>query len=246
MYYIVEVGSFSYPKPDKEINEDFLLLPNYDYDSDIVFAIADGVGSSNNANKASKCAIDAVKKNLLSESFSIEKAFYSAKTAINELADSNSEYRNSATTLTVVHIQKNTVVIGHIGDCRVYAKKENKLLQLTKDHTRYQELTEEGILNTRRLRQHKDRLSSILTNALSQSYDLNFDIISIPLADLIENGSLIMSVMSDGAYNHWERRARFSENTMNSPSAFTNSLRRRIERDPTDDFTCLSIKIKVE
>ncbi len=39
MYSIVEVGSFSYPKPTKEVNEDFLLLPTYDLESNIIFAI---------------------------------------------------------------------------------------------------------------------------------------------------------------------------------------------------------------
>ena len=48
-------GVFSYPKPTKEVNEDFLLLPTYDLESNIIFAIADGVSSSSSADKASEC-----------------------------------------------------------------------------------------------------------------------------------------------------------------------------------------------
>lgn len=243
MYCIVEVGSFSYPKPTKEVNEDSLLLPTYDLESNIIFAIADGVGSSSNANKASKCAINAISRTLQTRKFSVESALNDAKTAIDELNFSDEEYSDSATTLTIVQIQEKNVVIGHIGDCRVYVKKQNKLLQLTKDHTRYQELLDEGELSVRKLHQHRERLSSILTKALTRSYKLDFDIINIPIDNLIEDGVLAMSLMSDGAYNHWQKRARFSETTMNSPSAFINSLRKRIEKEPTDDFTCLSVKI---
>jgi protein phosphatase len=244
MYYIVEVGSFSFPKPNKEVNEDFLLHPTYDLDSNIIFAIADGVGSSNNANKISECAINAINKTLKAKQFSMESAFQDAKAAIDELSSINDEYSQSATTLTVVHIQADNVVIGHVGDCRAYAKKNNKLQQLTKDHTRYQELIDEGELSVRKLQQHKERLSSVLTNALTKSFKLRFDIINIPIENLIENGYLNILLMSDGAYNHWQKKAKFSENTMNSPSAFINSLRKRIEKDPSDDFTCLSVKVK--
>lgn len=244
MYYIVEVGSFSYPKPNKEVNEDFLLLPTYDLDSNIIFAIADGVGSSSSANKASEYAINAINRTLQSPQFSVECALNNAKIAIDELSSSNEECSDSATTLTIVQIQEKNIVIGHIGDCRAYVKKQNKLLQLTKDHTRYQELIDDGELSIRKLHQHKDRLSSILTKALAKSTKLDFDIVNIPIEELMEHGVLAMSLMSDGAYNHWQKRARFSETTMNSPSAFVNSLRKRIEKEPTDDFSCLSIKIK--
>lgn len=246
MHYIIEIGSFSYPKPTKEINEDFLLLPTYDLNSNIVFAVADGVGSSNKANKASEHAINAINNILRSKDFSIENALENAKNAINNLADSDNQYIDSATTLTIVQIQKHNIIIGHIGDCRAYVKKQNKLLQLTKDHTRYQDLIDSGELSIKKINQHKEKLSSILTKALTRSYPLTFDIINIPIEDFIEDSVLIMSLMSDGAYNHWQKRARFSENTMNSPSAFINSLRKRIEKEPTDDFTCLNVKIKIQ
>ena len=188
MYSIVEVGSFSYPKPTKEVNEDFLLLPTYDLESNIIFAIADGVGSSSSANKASECAINAISRTLRTKKFSVESALNDAKTAIDELTSLDEKYSDSATTLTIVQIQEKNVVIGHIGDCRAYVKKQNKLLQLTKDHTRYQELLDEGELSVRKLHQHRERLSSILTKALTKSYKLDFDIVNIPIENLIEDG----------------------------------------------------------
>lgn len=244
MYHIVEVGSFSFPKPNKAINEDFLLLPTYDLESNIILAIADGVGSSGNANKASECAINAINNMLRQKDFSVESALRSAKSAVDNLGMVNKDFIQSATTLTIIHIKEKEVIIGHIGDCRAYVKKENKLIQLTKDHTRYQELLDKGELGVRKLQQHKERLSSVLTKALVKSVELDFDLINIPIDTLIENGYLTISLMSDGAYNHWQRRAKFSDMTMNSPLAFVNSLRKRIEKNPTDDFTCINVKVE--
>jgi protein phosphatase len=95
MYSIVEVGSFSYPKPTKEVNEDFLLLPTYDLESNIIFAIADGVGSSSSANKASECAINAISRTLRTKKFSVESALNDAKTAIDELTSLDEKYSDS-------------------------------------------------------------------------------------------------------------------------------------------------------
>ena len=52
--------------------------------------------------------------------------------------------------------------------------------------------------------------------------------------------------MSDGAYNIWEKRPVFSQKTLNSPSAFCNSLLRRVERiGAEDDHSLISVKIKI-
>lgn len=244
MYQLIEVGSFSCPKPNKEINEDFLLLPTYDTESNLVFAVADGVGSSRNAHNASRCVLQRISKTLQEKNFSVEYALTKAKEEIDNLSLEGEEYQDSATTLTLVQIRKNDVIIGHIGDSRAYIKNNNKLIQVTKDHTRYQELLDEGELSVKKLQQHKERLSSVLTKALAKSAKLEFDIIKLPIDDLIQEDTIIMSLMSDGAYNHWQKRAKFSITTMNSPLAFTNSLRKRIEKNPTDDFSCITIKLK--
>jgi serine/threonine protein phosphatase PrpC len=243
MYRIAEMGSFSLPRPNKEVNEDFFLLPTYDCESNVVFAIADGVGSLDGASQASIYAINAIKESLSSDDFSIRDAMSKAKKSVDELAKHDRRYAESATTLTVVYIDKKEVTIGHIGDCRAYVKRNNKLFQLTMDHTRYQELLDSDEYPLQKMRRHKDRLSSVITKALSSNVELDYDIISIPINDLVDKDSIIISLMSDGAYDYWDKRPRFSDATMDSPSAFVTSLRKRIQKEPKDDFTCLSVKL---
>lgn len=244
MHRIIEVGSFSYPKPDKNINEDSLLLPTYDLQGNIIFGVADGVGSLNGANEASTCVLSTISKLVKEErDFSIDLAFNKAKKAIDELSINNELFSQAATTLTLVKISKEQVMIGHIGDCRAYVKKGNKFIQLTKDHTRYQQLLDRGEISKRKLLPHKQELSSILTQAINSRVEMKFETINLPIEQLTDEGTIVISLMSDGAHYHWHKRPRFSDTTMRNPLSFVNNLRRRIEKEPSDDFTCLTVKL---
>ncbi|WP_236348539.1 PP2C family protein-serine/threonine phosphatase [Aeromonas veronii] len=244
MYRIVEIGCFSSPRPNKKENEDFLLLPTYDFRKNVVFAVADGVGSLHGSSQASIAAITAISNILKDPDFSIEKAMFQAKDEINYLASRDKTYNQSATTLTLVQVGLDYIRIGHVGDCRAYFKMGGKLVQLTKDHTRYQEVIDSGIYTPQMIHAHKERLTSVITKAITQQHPLDFDIIELPTNDLVDDDNIIITLMSDGAYMHWHKRPRFATSTMNNPLAFVNNLHKRIEKNPSDDYTCLSVKLK--
>ncbi|HHX8640294.1 TPA: PP2C family protein-serine/threonine phosphatase [Vibrio diabolicus] len=247
MIQILEASSFSYPKPMKHENEDFLLQPTYDNQYNLVFAIADGVGSTDGASNASKCAIKSIEKLIKEDSFSIEAALLLAKNDIDILSATDSNLARSATTLTIVQVTKKEIIIGHTGDCRVYVKKGRKLKQLTKDHTRYQEMIDEGEQPIKKINERKERLSSIITKAISPQIELDYEITITSIDEYIEDGTLLFSLMSDGAYDYWHQRPRFSDSTMSTPSAFINSLRKRVERKgPKDDYTCMNVKVEIK
>ena len=67
------------------------------------------------------------------------------------------------------------------------------------------------------------------------------------MKDIIdEQGNLVVNIMSDGAYEFWEKRPKFSLNTMNNPTAFSTSLLKRIEKNgPIDDYSLISTKFKI-
>ncbi|MCD9491726.1 phosphatase 2C family protein [Photobacterium phosphoreum] len=244
MYKILDTGCFSYPAPNKEHTEDALLLPTYN-NNDIIFAIADGVGSSNGANQASEQAIKAVSDTLKQEFFTIQNCFDRAKSYINILSE-NKELKDTATTLTVMQVTDSNLIIGHIGDCRAYYKKDNKLIKITKDHTRYQQLLDSGEHSIQKLRSHKSRLTSVLTHALSYNADADYDMTILPLSEIIDLNKITLILMSDGAYHHWDKRPKFSNATMSSPSAFSNSLRKRIQKDASDDYTFIGVTLQVK
>lgn len=239
MISIIEIASFSFPDNNKEKNEDWLLPPTFDSNYGLVLAIADGVGSSKSPNQASLSAIKSVKKSIECGMFSVKNAFDKAKEEINKLEI------DSATTLTVVHISEGKTTIGHLGDCRVYAKINDKLNQLTIDHNKYKEMFDSGEHKLKNLKNHKERLSAILTKALSKNVSIEPDILTFDTNDFLFNKELNIFIMSDGAYKHWEKRPRFSKNTMDSPLYFASSLKKRILKEIVDDYSFIGVKVSV-
>ncbi|QPG28601.1 protein phosphatase 2C domain-containing protein [Pantoea sp. SM3640] len=237
MKNILDMACFSGKDLNKDHNEDLYLPPTYDKKFNIVFAVADGVGASNDAKQASKIAIEAVRETLYLNEFNIDSAFEKAKKAIDELEI------DTATTLTVVHVTQEEILIGHLGDCRLYYRKNNKLKQITRDQTRYQDLLDSGEHKMKNLRNHKERLSTILTSALSRKVEPKFEKLSIPFKDVEEDGVISLFLMSDGAYKHWHARPSFSEKTMKSSSAFCSSLKKRIEKKILDDYTLIALNL---
>jgi len=139
-------------------------------------------------------------------------------------------------------LPKNPLIVS---DCRAYALIDGRLLQITTDHTKYQNLIKSGEYKPQELRNHKERLSSVLTSAIAKDFSLNYQSLSIRTNEILADGFVTIYLMSDGAYHHWDKRKRFSDNTMRSPASFSSSLKKRIEKDITDDYSFVGVKIRV-
>ncbi|CAI8800027.1 PP2C family protein-serine/threonine phosphatase [Kosakonia quasisacchari] len=248
MLKIIELASFCLAKPGKLINEDACLFPFIHKNGGVVFSVADGVGSYEGAGNASSIAIECLSKELENNEISIDRVLDATKFKLEELSLKDSHFSKAATTLSVVKVTDNKIEIAHIGDSRVYYRdNKNKLKQITKDHTKYQELLDTKEYGIKKIKEHKIRLSSVLTNAISKDHEINYDLYSIDLNDIPKhNGCIFLYAMTDGAYNFWEKRPRLSENTMSSPSSYSSSLRKRIENiGAEDDYTLIAISISV-
>jgi len=62
-------------------------------------------------------------------------------------AETNNTLRGMGTTLTVAGILDNSLILGHVGDSRAYVSRDNRLIQLTVDHTLAQALIDAGVAN---------------------------------------------------------------------------------------------------
>ena len=239
MITISEVACFSFSGPGKASNEDCIFAPVQVRDDSIFLAIADGVGSLDGSAIASKSVILSITDSINNKVQDIKGIFNNAYEAVSE-SDAK-----IATTLTVARLDNSKISIGHIGDCRAYVLIDGKLKQLTKDHTKYQSLISSGEYNSYQLRKHKDRLSSVLTSAIAKEFPLDYDEFNFDIMDYVDNEEIVIYLMSDGAYHHWDKRKRFSNKTMLSPLSFSSSLRKRIEKDMIDDYSLVGVKIKV-
>lgn len=235
---LLSIDTFSFAKDRNGINQDS-ILPLHKLNNGYIFGIADGVGGYLGGEIASKIAIEC-----LESDFSIynpERVFHETLSKIKSLPD---EYKKSATTLTFGYITNDKLLIGHIGDCRLYIKEGNKLRQKTKDHTTHQRLLDEKLYTKKELKELPGK--NVITTAISSQVEMLYNIIVLPIEDLKEaDNKITICIMSDGAHSFWEKCPRFSENTMNSTAKFASALQRRIEKEPSDDYSLIIIKFEI-
>ena len=139
-----------------------------------LIAVADGMGGHAGGEVASAIAINALAQLLpvISDpeidTDSREDLFlnitYEIDSQILEKSKQLPELAGMGTTLTALTISGDNVELLHIGDSRCYRYRDNKLEQLSYDHTVMQELLDQGRLTPEEVFDHPQR--SLLTQAL--------------------------------------------------------------------------------
>lgn len=245
MITLLSCGAFSLSKSSGRENEDAFLLPR-EVDEGYVFAIADGVGSYSGAKESAQIAIEYLANINFAKQFQPEIALNLIKEKISEFTESRHELLKAATTLSYCFLNSEMLNVIHVGDTRVYVKNGTKLQLLTKDHTQHQELLEDGLYTKKELETLPGK--NTLTSALSKLLPVRYQHLTIPTSELCdENGFVTLFIMSDGAHEFWERRPRFSENTLSNVTNFSASLFKRIQRaGPTDDHSLVAAKFLIK
>jgi len=111
-----------------------------------VFSVCDGMGGESLGELASLRAIELLKQTPAEKLYeSPEDYMQRANRLICDEIEKNNRKR-IGTTASVLMIKDETCRICHIGDSRIYRLREGKLVQLTKDHTRVQQMIDAGII----------------------------------------------------------------------------------------------------
>ena len=245
MISLLSCGAFSLSKDAERDNEDAFLLPKKCKDG-YLFAIADGVGSYTGAKEAAESAIQYLSDLPNFYDIAPDDVLNNIKAKIAEFASMRPESMKAATTLSYCAINSKHLDVIHVGDTRVYVKNGNKLQLLTKDHTQHQELFDEGLYTRKELDSIPGK--NTLTSALSKQLPIRYQHVTIPIADLVDqDGIVTLFIMSDGAHHFWERRPRFSPNTLSNVTNFAASLYKRIQRaGPTDDYSLAAASFQIK
>lgn len=171
-------------------NEDSLFA---DEKSNRIFIVADGMGGHNAGEIASKLAIekvsDMLKENLdkLSKADEaeienlIQEAIREANAEIYKQSLSSNSLDGMGTTITLALFVDNKVYFGHVGDSRAYLLRNDKLTQLTEDHTLVCELVKNGTITEVEAKTHPKR--NIITKALGTETSPLPDTISYSVRD---------------------------------------------------------------
>jgi protein phosphatase len=208
-----------------------------------LFIVADGMGGHAGGKIASRMAVNIVSKVFfsnenLSTSESLNRAIEEANRRIfDESSSSDSNLAGMGTTCTVLVLKENSAVIGHVGDSRIYKIEQNKIEQLTEDHTQVNEMLKGGILSRREAQNYP--LKTVLARALGTDKHVKVDMLSDIL--LKEGQSFIICSDGLGKVNAEEILKIVDGNS--AGSACEKLIKAAVEKGGTDNITALTIKI---
>jgi protein phosphatase len=116
-----------------------------------LLVVADGMGAHAAGELASRLAVDHVahlyyKFPEQSAPEALRRAMIEANAEINRRGQANEEFHNMGTTCSALVLLPQGAIIGHIGDSRVYRLRQNRLEQLTFDHSLLWEMRASGQL----------------------------------------------------------------------------------------------------
>ncbi len=178
-------------------NEDALCVLSKE--SCRVFAVADGLGGHRGGGIASEMTIDTIKNefekwNGKGKERFVVRAIERANQEVFSTAQSHPELFSMQTTATVVALEKDSLAIGHVGDCRLYRVRNARIAVLTRDHSQAAELLRLHLISQDEAIQHPGRHQ--LTRSVGSSPFLRVDLIK----EKINHGdSFILS--SDGLWS---------------------------------------------
>ena len=145
-----------------------------------LIAVADGMGAAGEV--ASQMALDLLVESLAGASVPDERAlmdaFARANAGVRE-ASRKPAYRGMAATLVAGLLAGGEMIIGNVGDSRMYLYRDGNLSRVTRDHSWVGEMVASNMLTEERAANHPRR--NALTRALGAASSVNADLTRLPL-----------------------------------------------------------------
>jgi protein phosphatase len=133
-----------------------------------------------------------------------------ANTSIYQAANSQPQYAGMGTTLVVALMRDNRLTVAHIGDSRLYLMRDEKLSQVTRDHSLLQEQIDSGMITREAARRSQNK--NLVTRALGiepevepeiHTYDVRpgdiYLLCSDGLNDMVEDEDIELTLNAMGA-----------------------------------------------
>jgi len=178
-----------------------------------LFLVADGMGGHASGETASKLAIDSVEEFVISsrekdfelpitnsKDLSVEQnrllaAALVGNQKIRETGEQDPSMKGMGTTLIGGIIEGDNLAVVNVGDSRLYRVRDEKIRQISEDHSLVGEQERNGMLTREEARQHPQR--HVLTSALGHIKDKSK--IDVFLTGIIEKDLYL--ICTDGLYS---------------------------------------------
>ena len=141
-----------------------------------LFIVVDGVGGQAAGGRAADTALDVIRRRLTSglkpSAAAIREAITDANNEVLRQAGSRPAWNGMACVLTVVMIQGDRALIGHVGDTRLYKLHAGKIQKITADHSPVGEREDAGEITELEAMQHPRR-NEVYRDVGSESHEPN-------------------------------------------------------------------------
>lgn len=197
-YGITDVGNM------RSMNQDAYKIELFEESRIGFFLVCDGMGGAKGGEIASKMAIDIVSEEIqqsyknkmlsLGIKSNVENAILKANNAINSKASDNKELFGMGTTLVCAIANQDEIVIANVGDSRAYIVENDKIHQITVDHSLVNDLVVSGKIAPEEALMHPKK--NIITRALGVDSEVKTDFFTVP----VRKGISVL-LCSDGLTN---------------------------------------------
>lgn len=236
-------------------NQDFFVVdPDFG-----IYMVCDGMGGHAGGKTASREAARAIHQELerhlsINDDINvgllgsiITSAITAACQRLKLLTDESPDLKGMGTTATLVVCNRERAVMGHVGDSRLYLRRNGSLFQLSKDHTFVNELLSQNLITTEQARNSSH--AHILTRAIGAAEAVQVDLLQF---ELLAGDNLILC--SDGFYAFFqdsiEKLLRLLPNgdveLDNLDSLVKKIVHASVELDGNDNSTAIFVAVEPE
>lgn len=240
----MEIGVKSDIGYERQVNEDaYYLSKDHQF-----FIIADGVGGCNAGDIASKNAVEIaalfLENKPLNELHNEEIAFEYLRDCIElvnknilDMSKSNESYQGMGTTMIVSIVLHNKIYLAHLGDSRGYLIREDKITQITEDHTVPAELYRKGKISCDEAKNHPQR--HMITKAIGMLDEIKADMYQLEWEE-----KDIIVLCTDGLYEEVGKKELYKvfTNSKKVQDGCDEVVKLAILRKSKDNITVLALK----
>ena len=224
----------------------------FDYDSDVgFFVVADGMGGLDAGDIASRATV-AIFQQGLSQPDSLTSYNKAGRLALlhNLAIEANNQVYTCAnlydcqtqmgTTLTAGFVSSSQLLYVHVGDSRIYLIRQDKIRQLTKDHSLVQEMVDMGKISLEEARTHMQR------NIISQAIGLE-SVIDVDCGECqLEPGDILLAC-TDGLHDMITSDleiAALIQTAETLDTGASNLVQKALENGGMDNITVVLVEIE--
>jgi protein phosphatase len=164
MRYQVIVAHRTDTGRERQENQDSVIHIRDERDGCHLLVVADGLSGTACGQVASQLATQTIRQSFFSTFGSnltinqrLEMAVVEANQVIMNRADRDRRCRGMGSTCAALVVADQHAHMAHVGDSRIYMLRNNRITQLTRDHSRAQRMLDDGLINEEEAANHPDR-----------------------------------------------------------------------------------------